>query len=79
MLPVVQNNVVGFNAKFEGRIHHMYLDVKGFVTIGVGNLLATAIDAAKLAFTHGLTGPLATAAESRNPAGRMFRRGGGGR
>lgn len=63
MLPVVQDNVAGLNTKFEGRIHHMYLDIRGFVTVGVGNLLASASDAAKLAFTHGLTGPLATAAE----------------
>lgn len=27
---------------FEGRIPHMYLDVNGYVTVGVGNLLPTA-------------------------------------
>lgn len=28
-----------FSVKFEGRVNHMYLDVKGLVTTGVGNLI----------------------------------------
>ncbi|MEE8299488.1 MAG: hypothetical protein V3R67_08940, partial [Thermodesulfobacteriota bacterium] len=34
----------------EGCINHMYLDSKGFVTVGVGQLLKTVEDAKKLAF-----------------------------
>lgn len=56
MLPVVRNRVISFNSKLEGYIHHMYNDVKGFVTVGVGNLLASANAAAGLNFTHGLNG-----------------------
>jgi len=28
-----------WSTRFEGRINHMYLDVKGLVTIGIGNLI----------------------------------------
>jgi len=45
----VRTNWLQFNEPLEGRLHFMYLDVKGFVRTGVGNL----IDA-----THGaLTAP----------------------
>ncbi|MFZ4546370.1 MAG: hypothetical protein ACOYN4_02990 [Bacteroidales bacterium] len=36
--------------EFEGEILHMYQDSRGNVTVGVGNLLATAEDAQKLPF-----------------------------
>jgi len=36
--------------RYEGRIEHMYLDSKGYVTVGVGHLLRTAGDAEKLPF-----------------------------
>lgn len=37
---------------YEGVVDHMYLDTRGFVTVGVGQLLATAHDATALAFYH---------------------------
>ena len=63
MFPVVQNRVISFNSQFEGYIHNMYRDVKGFVTVGVGNILTTANAAAALNFTHGLNGALASGGE----------------
>jgi len=41
----------------------MYLDVKGLVTTGVGNLIDTPAQAVRLPWRHGVTGPLATANE----------------
>ena len=35
----VRRGFIGFSAPFEGRLHYMYLDVKGLVTTGVGNLI----------------------------------------
>lgn len=34
----VRNYFIEFNEPFEGRINYMYLDIKGLVTIGIGNL-----------------------------------------
>lgn len=39
MYPSVQSAFHGFNTPFEGAISFMYQDVKGLVTIGVGNLI----------------------------------------
>lgn len=39
---------VEFNAPFEGRFNHMYLDIRGFVTTGVGNLIDPMSEAVKL-------------------------------
>lgn len=39
MYPSVAAQFRAFNERFEGCISHMYLDVKGLVTIGVGNLI----------------------------------------
>ncbi len=36
--------------KYEGKITHMYLDSKGFVTVGVGHLLKDLASAQKLSF-----------------------------
>ncbi|WP_320820749.1 glycoside hydrolase family protein [Thalassolituus sp.] len=36
--------------KYEGKLNHMYLDSKGYVTIGVGHLLSTVEEAQKLGF-----------------------------
>jgi hypothetical protein len=63
MWPVVHARVASYNSSFEGFIRHMYLDVKGLVTVGVGNLLATSAEAAALPFTHGLNGGPASAGE----------------
>lgn len=48
--------------KYEGRINHLYLDSKGYVTIGVGHLLNSAAQAQKLTFRTAINLP-ATAAE----------------
>ncbi len=37
---------------YEGSIAHMYLDSKGYVTVGIGHLLATLADAQKIPFTN---------------------------
>lgn len=37
--------------KYEGLIEHMYLDTKGYVTVGVGHLLSTLTEAQALNFT----------------------------
>ncbi len=39
-------------AEYEGNISHMYLDSKGYVTVGVGHLLRTLQDAQKLPFMN---------------------------
>lgn len=39
MRPIVQQNFFQWSRKFEGYVQHMYLDVKGLVTTGVGNLI----------------------------------------
>jgi len=39
MYPSVQARFRAFNEPFEGSIPYMYLDVKGLVTVGVGNLI----------------------------------------
>lgn len=45
----------------EGSISHMYLDTRGFVTVGVGNMLKTAADAQELTFVERDNGSAATA------------------
>jgi len=35
----VRNYFITFNVPIEGRVDYMYLDIKGLVTIGVGNLI----------------------------------------
>lgn len=39
MHPSVRNYFIKFNHDFEDTIEYMYLDIKGLVTIGVGNLI----------------------------------------
>jgi GH24 family phage-related lysozyme (muramidase) len=39
MYPSVQSRFRSFNEQFEGVVSFMYLDIKGLVTIGVGNLI----------------------------------------
>lgn len=38
--------------KYEGKVEHMYLDTKGFVTVGVGHLLIDLAAAQQLNFVH---------------------------
>jgi GH24 family phage-related lysozyme (muramidase) len=54
-----------FNIRFEGYVEHMYLDVKGLVTIGVGNLIDPVSQAELLPFRHKGNGQRATMAEVR--------------
>lgn len=49
----------------EGRIPHMYLDTRGYVTVGVGNMIPDANQAAAISFVHRDTGRAATATEIR--------------
>ena len=44
----------------EGSIDHMYLDTRGFVTVGVGQLLASEEVAAEFGFVHRDSGAAAT-------------------
>ena len=37
--PSVRSYLPLFSQTFEGRVSHMYLDIKGLVTVGVGNLI----------------------------------------
>ena len=39
MFASVQSTFPAFSARFEGRVPYMYLDIKGLVTVGVGNLV----------------------------------------
>ena len=41
-----------FNRPLEGRVPYMYLDVKGLVTTGLGNLIDSTADAEQLAWQH---------------------------
>lgn len=47
--------------RYEGRVPHMYLDTKGFVTVGVGHLLKDAAAAKQIAFIVRETGQPASA------------------
>lgn len=46
--------------QYEGKVEHMYLDTKGYVTVGVGSMLSDATAATKLPFVHSSTNELAT-------------------
>jgi hypothetical protein len=50
--PVVRSNFLRFNTQFEGILSHMYLDILGLVTVGVGNLIDPVGLAANLPFLH---------------------------
>ena len=50
----------------EGSIDHMYLDTRGYVTVGVGQLLASEDTAAELGFVHRDSGVAATRDEIIN-------------
>jgi GH24 family phage-related lysozyme (muramidase) len=57
------DEIKGFIAPSEGNLAHMYLDSKGFVTVGIGNLLPDADTACALAFVNRTTSNPATRAE----------------
>ena len=48
---------------FEGNVSHMYVDTKGFVTVGIGNMLPNAKAAQALPFINRTTRNAGTAAE----------------
>ncbi len=50
MFPAVQSDFPAFSAQFEGRVPYMYLDVRGLVTVGVGNLVDPITEAQALPF-----------------------------
>lgn len=63
MHPSVTAIFPSFSTKFEGRVQWMYLDVKGLVTIGIGNLIDPLTLAQSLPFVHEGTQTKATHAE----------------
>ena len=50
--------------KYEGKATHMYLDSRGFVTVGIGHLITNLVEAQKLAFKNAKNMP-ASGAEIR--------------
>jgi GH24 family phage-related lysozyme (muramidase) len=50
-----------FSKKFEGYVHYMYLDIKGLVTIGIGNLIDPIGAALVLPFVHADGSPASSA------------------
>jgi len=50
-------------AQYEGSVDHMYLDTKGFVTIGIGHFLKDVSAAQKISFIHQEASEKATADE----------------
>jgi len=59
----VRNGFLAFSQPLEGRVHWMYLDIKGLVTTGVGNLIDPVASALKLPFVHKGDESLASEAE----------------
>lgn len=64
--------------KYEGKVVHMYLDSKGFVTVGVGHLASSVAEAQKLAFKTAKSLPASAAeikadyeAVKKQPANRV--------
>lgn len=52
MYQSVQDAFVDFSTQFEGKVHFMYLDIKGLVTVGIGNLIDPVDAALNLPFVH---------------------------
>jgi hypothetical protein len=59
----VRNGFLAFSQPLEGRVRWMYLDIKGLVTTGVGNLIDPVTSALKLPFVHKSDGSPANEAE----------------
>lgn len=60
MRQAVRDNYTAFTSRFEGAVPWMYLDVKGLVTTGIGNLIDSVGAAQALPWRHGQGGPLAS-------------------
>jgi GH24 family phage-related lysozyme (muramidase) len=65
MYDSVRNGFIGFTTPFEGRINWMYLDIKGLVTIGIGNLIDPVELAVGLPMVHKADAAAATEDEIR--------------
>ena len=48
----VKTALSGFLKQYEGKVHFMYLDMKGLVTVGIGQLIDPVDRALKLEFGH---------------------------
>lgn len=59
----VREQFIPFSKTFEGYVHWMYLDIKGLVTVGIGNLIDPRSLATSLPFTVGVNGPPASAGD----------------
>jgi GH24 family phage-related lysozyme (muramidase) len=68
MLPSVESNFPAFSARFEGRVPYMYLDVKGLVTVGVGNLVDPVTEAQALPFRFKNNPGIAAPGSTASPA-----------
>ena len=63
MRPIVAARFLEFTRPLEGLVEHMYVDVKGLVTIGFGNLIDPISYALALPFVRKAGRALATPAE----------------
>jgi GH24 family phage-related lysozyme (muramidase) len=59
----VADKFIEFSTRFEGRVNWMYLDVRGLVTVGIGNLIDPVYLAQTLPFRHVGSNERATVAE----------------
>lgn len=66
MYQSVQDAFMSFSTQFEGKVNYMYLDIKGLVTIGIGNLIDPVDLALNLPFVHKSDGSSASQDEIRN-------------
>jgi len=46
--------------QYEGQVNHMYLDTKGYVTVGIGHMISSVEEAKKVAFVNATSGTAAT-------------------
>lgn len=60
MHPSVESKWHKVSEPLEGRVHSMYVDIKGLITTAVGNLIDTVQAALKLPWKHEATGELAS-------------------
>jgi GH24 family phage-related lysozyme (muramidase) len=62
-MPPTFDQIKALIGPFEGSIPFMYVDTKGYVTVGIGNMLPNAGAAQQLAFVNRASGSTASAAE----------------
>ena len=66
MYQSVADAFVAFSTPFEGRVNHMYLDIKGLVTTGIGNLIDPVDSALGVEFVRNDDGAAASSDEIRS-------------